>query len=93
MLDVERADRLEPIISEISKDTGITNFLVFDSQEGKGRWKGMKCFHTVVGCYTGDIVKVMEQDPAMIPEDNAAIMFTSGTKPSCKETLQHTGIH
>jgi acyl-CoA synthetase (AMP-forming)/AMP-acid ligase II len=38
----------------------------------------MKCFRTVVNNYHGDSANILENDPAIDPEDNAAVMFTSG---------------
>jgi hypothetical protein len=78
IVDPQRADKFEPVAAEILRNTATTGFLVFDSHDGKGLWKGMKCFRTVVNNYHGDLAKILKDDPSMVMEDNAAIMFTSG---------------
>lgn len=84
ILDPQRADVFESAVAEILRDTATASFLVFDSYEGKGSWKGMECFCTVVNDYCGDPTSILKNDPAIVPEDNAAIMFTSG--PFCLAT-------
>ncbi|KAF8658333.1 hypothetical protein AX16_002100 [Volvariella volvacea WC 439] len=79
LVDSERADRLEHIVPEFSQIVGITGFLVFESHEGRGHWEGMKCFKSVVNDYHGSLSSISEHDPKIIPEDNATIIFTSGT--------------
>lgn len=79
IVDPQRADQFEPVVAEILRDTAATGFLVFDSHEGKGMWKGMQCFRTVVNNYHGDSTNILKNDPGIVPEDNAAVMFTSGT--------------
>lgn len=82
ILDTERADTLEPAASNIMRDTAAIGFLVFDSHEGKGFWRGMSCFRTVVQQFNGPVLDILEADPQMLPEDDAAIMFTSGASLS-----------
>ncbi|RDB16970.1 2-succinylbenzoate--CoA ligase [Hypsizygus marmoreus] len=79
IVDTDRADRLEPALPDILRDTKASGFLVFDSHEGKGQWENMKCFREIVLHYGGDSAGILATDPQMAPEDNAAIMFTSGT--------------
>lgn len=81
MLDPERADRIEPVAADILEDSP-SNFLVLDSHEGKGQWKEMESFGAVVDGYTGETVSILEEECYILPEDNAVIMFTSGTKAS-----------
>lgn len=93
-MDPQRADEFEPVVTEILRDTATTGFLVFDSHEGKGSWKEMKCFRTVVNNYHGDSTDILKNVPAIVPEDNAAIMFTSGAlylclSPSFVQSLLH----
>jgi long-subunit acyl-CoA synthetase (AMP-forming) len=79
MLDPERADRLEPVISKLSAAAGTAGVVVFESHEGKGNWNGMQSWDTVLRNYRGDPGKILQRDPEMVPEDNALIIFTSGT--------------
>ncbi|KAJ7283669.1 hypothetical protein C8J57DRAFT_1293235 [Mycena rebaudengoi] len=79
MLDPERADRLEPVISKLSVAAGTAGVVVLESHEGKGNWNGMQSWDTVLKNYRGDPGKILQRDPEMVPEDNALIIFTSGT--------------
>ncbi|KAF9460705.1 hypothetical protein BDZ94DRAFT_878708 [Collybia nuda] len=78
MLDPERADRIEPVAADILEDSP-SNFLVLDSHEGKGQWKEMESFRAVVDAYIGETASILEEEYEILPEDNATIMFTSGT--------------
>jgi acyl-CoA synthetase (AMP-forming)/AMP-acid ligase II len=78
-LDVERADRLEPEIKKLTAEAGATGVVVLESHEGKGHWRGMQLWETVVKNYKGDPRKVLQNDPKLVPEDNCLIIFTSGT--------------
>lgn len=77
LLDTERADLLEPIIDSFSEDT--SGFLVFNSHEGKGQWNGMKCYRKSVERYYADRQAILDDDQDIFPEDNATIIFTSGS--------------
>ncbi|KAF8070124.1 hypothetical protein FPV67DRAFT_1003106 [Lyophyllum atratum] len=79
ILDCERADRLAPAASDILRDTAATGFLVLDNHEGGRRWQGMSSFSSVVDQYRGNVADILATDPQILPEENAAIMFTSGT--------------
>lgn len=78
ILDTERANLIEPATSDILRDTAAAGLLVFDSHEGKGLWEGINCFHAAVQDYNGDVGDILAGDSNLLPEDNAAIMFTSG---------------
>ncbi|KAJ7233984.1 hypothetical protein C8J57DRAFT_1381406 [Mycena rebaudengoi] len=81
MLDPERADRLEPVISKLSAAAaGTAGVVVLESHEGKGNWNGMQSWDTILKNYRAcDPEKILQRGPEMVPEDNALIMFTSGT--------------
>ncbi|KAJ7233988.1 hypothetical protein C8J57DRAFT_1381414 [Mycena rebaudengoi] len=80
MLDPERADRLEAVISKLSAAAGTAGVVVLESHEGKGNWNGMQSWDTILKNYRAcDPEKILQRDPEMVPEDNALIMFTSGT--------------
>lgn len=78
-MDPERADLMEPIVSRLADEIGTTGFLVLESHEGKGAWRGMENWAHVYESYRGETRRVLEQDPRILPEDNATIIFTSGT--------------
>ncbi|GLB45386.1 putative synthetase [Lyophyllum shimeji] len=81
ILDPERADRLEATAHKIKADVGSTGILVLNSQEGKGAWTGMENWDAVLETYKGDTTSIVtgEGEVEIQPEDNATIMFTSGT--------------
>ncbi|KAJ7744452.1 hypothetical protein DFH07DRAFT_890342 [Mycena maculata] len=87
MLDTERADRLEPVIKKLTTDAKANGVVVLESHEGKGHWKGMQLWATVFKNYKGDQSKVLQNDPKLVPEDNALIFFTSGTTGLPKAVL------
>lgn len=74
ILDCERADLVEPTVSEFK-----ASFVVLESHEGKGKWKGMGNLNALAAQYNGDSRKVIDNDPGVVPEDNAMVLFTSGT--------------
>ncbi|CAK5277834.1 unnamed protein product [Mycena citricolor] len=77
VLDCERAKRLQPSTGKL----GGASLLVLNSHEDKGRrWKGMRCWDEVMAAYDKDTSEILKPDFVDIhPEDNATIMFTSGT--------------
>ncbi|KAJ7276361.1 hypothetical protein B0H12DRAFT_1084973 [Mycena haematopus] len=79
ILDSERAERLEPEIKNLMKASRATGVVVLESHEGKGHWKGMQPWETVVKNYKGDPSKVLQNDPKIEHEDDCLIVFTSGT--------------
>ncbi|KAL0955924.1 hypothetical protein HGRIS_002116 [Hohenbuehelia grisea] len=79
LLDPERADLLEPVAADLIRTAGTTGLLVFDSLDGKGHWKDMQSFNYVMDHYPRDPSASLATDPNLHPEDNASIMFTSGT--------------
>ncbi|KAG6917312.1 hypothetical protein DXG01_002970 [Tephrocybe rancida] len=82
VLDPERADRLAPAVTQILRETPATGFLVFDDHESGRQWPGMRSFRKAVQNYRGGSSDILALDPHVLPEDNAIIMFTSGTPPS-----------
>lgn len=60
---------------------GAIAFLVMECQEGKGDWGCMHNWHSAVGDFEGTDHEIINHGPTVLPEDNAAIIFASGTKP------------
>lgn len=80
ILDPERASSLETTVSNISEATGGTKFLVMDTTDRTRRWQGMEFFNDAVDLFP-DVKDGYTKAPTqgMDPEDDATIIFTSGT--------------
>ncbi|SJL14627.1 related to 4-coumarate--CoA ligase 1 [Armillaria ostoyae] len=79
ILDPERAERMEPIAADLKRASGASGYLVLEDHEGKGHWEGMDVWSKVFPNYLKDPGEILRDDPHIIPEDNATIIFTSGT--------------
>ncbi|KAA1474779.1 acetyl-CoA synthetase-like protein [Dentipellis sp. KUC8613] len=79
LLDAASATSLEDRVDSIVLQTGATGFLVWEHQEDKGQWKGMRLWSEALRTFGGDRRRILEEDPKIMPEDDATIMFTSGT--------------
>ncbi|KAK0481290.1 hypothetical protein IW261DRAFT_1470047 [Armillaria novae-zelandiae] len=71
ILDPERAEQIEPIAAHLKRDSGTSGYL--------GHWEGMDVWSKVFPNYVKDPGEILRDDPQIIPEDNATIIFTSGT--------------
>lgn len=78
-LDAERADRLEPVSNLLMQKAGTLSFLVFSSADGKGIWTAMESLDAVLHGFRRESADILASNPGITPEDNATIMFTSGT--------------
>ncbi|KAF8973261.1 long-chain-fatty-acid-CoA ligase [Flammula alnicola] len=79
VVDPERADLIRPAVWQIFRDTEIKNFLVLDLREGKNCWEGMKSFQESLDEYQNDGKEIIKSPVSIHPEDNATLIFTSGT--------------
>ncbi|KAK0207498.1 hypothetical protein IW262DRAFT_1530175 [Armillaria fumosa] len=76
VVDAERADILAPAIDKTCAEAGIAAVLVLHP---KGIPQRMESYHDAVDKYLGAYKDIFTNYPTISPEDNAAIMFTSGT--------------
>ncbi|PBK98193.1 long-chain-fatty-acid-CoA ligase [Armillaria gallica] len=79
ILDPERAELIEPIAADLKRESGASGYLVLEDHEGKGHWEGMDVWSKVFQNYLKDPGDILREDPHIVPEDNATIIFTSGT--------------
>ncbi|KAK0452867.1 uncharacterized protein EV420DRAFT_1557142 [Desarmillaria tabescens] len=79
ILDPERADRIEPIAADLKHSSGTSGYFVIQDHEGKGVWEGMDTWSTTFSQYDKDPNGILQDDPQMSPDDDAMIIFTSGT--------------
>ncbi|KAJ7045536.1 hypothetical protein C8F04DRAFT_438255 [Mycena alexandri] len=85
LLDPERADRLEPDMINLRLRAGATGVLVFMGSERRGQWTEMECFNASMIHWKLDVLSISKQHTILedhlelTPEDNATIIFTSGT--------------
>ncbi|KAF7782563.1 hypothetical protein Agabi119p4_1939 [Agaricus bisporus var. burnettii] len=77
IVDPERADILEPITSQIQEEAGTVAFLVI--AEDNHPWQNMRSLNQAVNSLKGSIDLQDLLCEQIEPEDNATIIFTSGT--------------
>ncbi len=78
LLDEERAERLHPT-ADVLRSTGVNSIFVF-SNAPDNKWSGFNRWKDVVQVNSGgDPREIISRDLQIVPEDNATIIFTSGT--------------
>ncbi|PBK62406.1 acetyl-CoA synthetase-like protein [Armillaria solidipes] len=87
ILDPDRADMVHPIASELKKTTGISVYIVFNDQATGVRWAGMDAWTTVCSEDREASEDILNNDPNVLPDDDAAIFFTSETTGLPKAVL------
>ncbi|KII94769.1 hypothetical protein PLICRDRAFT_693101, partial [Plicaturopsis crispa FD-325 SS-3] len=90
IVDAERANLLQPATRAL-RDAGTVGFLVLDAKAGQS-WEGMLHWDEAMARHPGDGADVLRNQVEISPEDNATIIFTSGTTGLPKGVLSsHRG--
>ncbi|KAK0243582.1 hypothetical protein EDD85DRAFT_804452 [Armillaria nabsnona] len=76
IVDAERAEVLAPAVDKTCAEAGIAAVLVLHPKRIP---QGMESYHTAIDKYDGSYKDIFKDYPIISPEDNASIMFTSGT--------------
>ncbi|KAK0481295.1 hypothetical protein IW261DRAFT_1418402 [Armillaria novae-zelandiae] len=88
--DPEQADKIEPIAPDLKHASGTSGYLIIQDHEGKGFWEGMNTWSTMLSKHDIGPNRVLEDDPQVSPDDDAMIIFMSGTTglPKCALSMQ-----
>ncbi|KAF8200802.1 hypothetical protein BJ912DRAFT_582736 [Pholiota molesta] len=80
IVDPERADLLQSTVWRLLQNTEINTFLVMDVPKNQQKhWEGMKNFQDCLDEYHSNGLDVITSPIPIHPEDDATIIFTSGT--------------
>ncbi|KAA1477809.1 long-chain-fatty-acid-CoA ligase [Dentipellis sp. KUC8613] len=92
LIDPERADKLEPMLTTLRSHSRLAAVIVARPHESKSKsksppsWRGMQLWNDV---FTGSRIAAGHalRAPACLPDDDASIFFTSGTTALPKAVL------
>lgn len=95
ILDLERADLLQPVALQLLQKSTITTFLVSTSSsvsQSARSWQNpmMPSMEEVMEGYSDDGSEILQPKISIEPEDNATIIFTSGIYIEYLRTNLHT---
>lgn len=78
LVDRERADRIAHAVPKL-RHRGVEAFVVFDVSDRTSKRGGMESWETVMRSTVSGTDDLLANDPDIDPEDNATVIFTSGT--------------
>ena len=78
LVDSERADRIAHMVPKL-REAKVSIFVVLDSRTRRPKWEGMCSWKEVMQASPVNIREILSEDPLIEPDDNAIIIFTSGT--------------
>jgi long-subunit acyl-CoA synthetase (AMP-forming) len=78
ILDPERAERLQDVVSRMYQETDVEAMLVFDLKDSRPIWEGMRYFEETLREYFSDGMHILTSPVSILPEDDATLIFTSG---------------
>jgi hypothetical protein len=64
------------------QETAVEAILVFDFQDSKPIWEGMRYFEQTLREYFSDGMHTLTSPVSILPEDDATLIFTSGRSMS-----------
>ena len=77
-VDTERADRIASSTRYLLAK-GVRGIVVLDSFVHHSRWESFDLWEDIMKAVTVDMEALIADDPRLVPEDDAVIIFTSGT--------------
>lgn len=69
------------------QETDIEAMLVFDFQDSRPIWEGMRYFEETLREYFSDGMHILTSPVSILPEDDATLIFTSGGLLSVTRSL------
>ncbi|EKM59179.1 uncharacterized protein PHACADRAFT_136523 [Phanerochaete carnosa HHB-10118-sp] len=78
LVDTERADRIAHAVPRL-RDGGANGFVVLDAPGRSSKWEGIELWQIVMRSSASSSNDALALSPDIQPEDNATVIFTSGT--------------